>query len=816
MNMTTKGKDKLEFHRIIDMLTERTASAEGRRMAADLAPMKDRAQIEQAQEETAAAFSRMIRLSPPAFGISAGTLDAGANDGSADHTQLARILSRLEIGGSLNIRELFFLVRFLRMTARVKSYGHSSIADGEQDLLTPLFAALSPLRTLADEIGHCIPDEDEVSDDASSALRKIRRQIGAVSGRVHTTLTSLAHGAYKDYLQDSLFTLRQDRYCLPVKLEYKAQVPGITHDRSSSGSTLFVEPMAVVQLNNQLAELMHDEQAEIDRILADLSAQAAGYLDEIKQTRISLGLLDFIFAKASLAYAMKASRPEINEQGILFLKEARHPLLDATRVVPITIKLGEDYDQLVITGPNTGGKTVSLKTAGLLSMMGQSGLHIPARDHSQLPVFSNVFADIGDDQAIDQNLSTFSSHMKTLLYILNHVDEHALVLLDELGAGTDPAEGSSLARSILEWFHEQGIRTIATTHYTELKEYAYNTPGVENASCEFDVESLQPTYRLLIGIPGKSNALAIAGRLGIPQDILERAQSQMEQPARSMESLLADLERQKKELETQQDLLREEQKTIAALEKKLEHTRSSIAGQKDHILSQAREQAQDILKEAKKTSDEAIRMSRKAASGRSMSARDMEKTRTKVRESLKSMENAGLKSGRRKGRKKTSEAAAPQKLSSVSTGDWVHVSSMGMDGVVTEAPDGKGNVSVRIGSFNTMVKLKDLTAASSPPPVEKPQNRARTRYAGVSKSATVRPELNLIGQDVATAVSNLDKYLDDAYLARLETVRIVHGKGTGALRKGVADHLKTVPYVKEFHAGAYGEGDLGVTIVTFR
>lgn len=778
-------------------------------MARELVPMSDPAEIFRAQDETAAAFSRMIRLSPPAFGISA------EDDG--ENTQLSRLLSRLEIGGSLNIFELYFLVRFLKTASKAKSYGHSSIADGEQDLLTPLFASLSPLRTLADDIERCIPDEDEVSDDASPALRKIRRQIGTVSARVHSTLTSLAHGAYKDYLQDELFTLRQDRYCLPVKLEYKSQVPGITHDRSASGSTLFVEPMAVVQLNNQLAELTHEEQAEIDRILAELSAQAAGCLEEIKETRSALSELDFVFAKASLAYEMKASRPEINEEGVLYLKEARHPLLDPSRVVPITIKLGETYDQLVITGPNTGGKTVSLKTAGLLSMMGQAGLHIPAREHSSLPVFSHVFADIGDDQAIDQNLSTFSSHMKTLLYILEHVDEHSLVLLDELGAGTDPAEGSSLARSILEWFHMRGIRTIATTHYTELKEYAYNTEGVENASCEFDVDSLQPTYRLLIGIPGKSNALAIAGRLGIPQDIIEHAQSQMDQPARSMESLLADLERQKKELENQQMLLQEEQKTIADLERKLEHTRSSIAGQKDHILSQAREQAQDILKEAKKTSDEAIRMSRKAASGRGMSARDMEKTRTKVRESLKSVENAGQSSGkRRKGRKKAAEEQAPKKLTEVRAGDWVHVGSMGMDGVVTEAPDAKGNVSVRIGSFNTVVSMKDLTVPKRPAPVEKPQYNARTRYSGTSKSATVKPEINLIGQDVATAVSNLDKYLDDAYLARLETVRVVHGKGTGALRKGVADHLKTVPYVKEFHAGAYGEGDLGVTIVTFR
>ena len=791
------NKDKLEFHKILSMLESRTGSAAGRRMAAQLAPMASLAEIEQAQDETAAGFSRSIRLSAPSFGISEHLDDA---------------LGRLAIGGVLSAHELLGIARFLRTAGRAKQYGHSSITEGEQDVLTPLFSGLSPIRPLADEIEGCILDDDEISDDASSELKRIRRQITTASSRIHSTLTSLAHGAYKDYLQDSLITMRQDRYCLPVKLEYKSQVPGITHDRSSTGSTLFVEPMAVVQLNNQIAELHADEQKEIMRILTDLSAQAAENLDELKQTRLYLVHLDFVFAKASLALDMKASRPDMNEEGILFLKEARHPLLDQSRVVPITLKLGEEYDQLVITGPNTGGKTVSLKTAGLLSMMGQAGLFIPAREHSRLPVFSHVVADIGDDQAIDQNLSTFSSHMKTLLTILQNVDEHALVLLDELGAGTDPAEGSSLARSILEWFHARGIRTIATTHYTELKEYAYNTEGVENASCEFDVDSLRPTYRLLIGIPGKSNALAIAGRLGIPQDIIDHAQSQMSQPTRSMESLLADLERQKKELENQQKQLEEEQKTIASLEKKLEHTRSSIAGQKEHILSQAREQAQDMLKEAKKTSDEAIRMSRKAASGKIMSARDMEKTRTKVRESLKSMENSGGKK-RRKGRR---DEPKKKRLDAVAAGDYVHVNSMGMDGVVTEGPDSRGSVSVRIGSFNTTVSLRDLSPASSAPPAEKSESRSRTRYIGSSKSASVRPEINLIGQDTATAVSNLDKYLDDAYLARLESVRVVHGKGTGALRQAVADHLKRVPYVKGFHAGAYGEGDMGVTIVEFK
>ena len=795
--MNTNTKDKLDFQKITAMLASRATSQAAKRMAEELVPMKDLAQIERAQDETKAAFNRTVRLSAPAFGISEDISDS---------------LARLAIGGMLNAHELRTLARFLRLTGRVKSYGHSSIAEGESDVLTPAFADLSPLRPLADEIDACILDDDEISDDASPALKKIRRQIAMSGSKIHTTLNSLLHGAYKDYLQDALITMRQDRYCLPVKLEYKSQVPGITHDRSSSGSTLFVEPMAVIQLNNQLAELRGDEEKEITRILTDLSIQAAASLEEIKLTRLQLAFLDFVFAKASLALDMSGSRPDMNEDGILYLKEARHPLLDKSRVVPITLKLGEDYDQLVITGPNTGGKTVSLKTAGLLSMMGQAGLFIPAREHSRLPVFSNVFADIGDDQAIDQNLSTFSSHMKTLLTILKNVDSQSLVLLDELGAGTDPAEGSSLARSILEWFHARRIRTIATTHYTELKEYAYNTEGVENASCEFDVDSLQPTYRLLIGIPGKSNALAIAGRLGIPDDIIEHAQSQMSQPARSMESLLADLERQKKELEKQQKQLEEEKKTITDLEKKLEHTRSSIAGQKDHILTKAREQAQDILREAKKTSDEAIRMSRKAASGRPMNVRDMEKTRDKVRESLKNAEESG-KSKKKKGR---GNEPARKKLDAVAVGDYVHVNSMGMDGFVTEGPDSRGSVTVRIGSFNSVVPMKDLSPAQTAKPVEKAESRSRTRYIGASKSAGIRPEINLIGQDTATAVSNLDKYLDDAYLAHLETVRIVHGKGTGALRKAVADHLKTVKYVKGFHAGAYGEGDLGVTIVKFK
>ena len=794
-----KYLEKLEYNRIIEKLCDRTSSAAGRRIAEDLRPMSDADAIERAQKQTAAAFTRRIRVSAPAFGISA---------------EIDPALDRLAIGASLNTTELIAIARFLHVCSKAKKYGRSSIIEGEQDILTPLFSQLASLKNLADEIERCIPAEDEVADDASPELKKIRRQIFQTGEKVHSTLTSLAHGRYKDYLQDSLITIRKDRYCLPVKLEYKSQVQGITHDQSSSGSTLFIEPMAVVQLGNKITELKNEEQVEISRILAELSQKVAVHLDDIRASEEALTDLDFIFAKAALAIDMNASRPEFNEEGILELKNARHPLLDPATVVPITLKLGEEYDQLVITGPNTGGKTVTLKTAGLLSLMGQAGLHIPAGEHSRLPVFSNVFADIGDDQAIDQNLSTFSSHMKNLLDILNHVDEHSLVLLDELGAGTDPAEGSSLARSILEWFHARKVRTIATTHYTELKEYAYNTDGVQNASCEFDVETLRPTYRLLIGIPGKSNALAIAGRLGIPDDIIEQARSQMSHPVRSMESLLADLEEQKRELEKQQKEMAEERKEIERLERKLEHTRSSIAGQKEHILSEAREKAHDMLKEAKKTSDEAIRMGRKAAGGRPMSAREMEKTRDKVRENLKSLNEEPPK----KRRKKKAAPAAPayKPLTEASVGDYVHVRSMGMDGVITAGPDHKGDYTVRVGSFTSHAKLKDLATPSSPPPQEKPSKASRARYSDISKSASIRPEINLIGQDVATAIATLDKYLDDAYLAKLETVRVVHGKGTGALRKGVADHLKRVPYVKSFRAGQFGEGDAGVTIVTFK
>ncbi len=790
--------EKLEYNKIIDQLSDRTSSPAGLQMAQELQPMTDLAQIERAQKDTAAAFRRSVRSAAPAFGMAASIDDA---------------LARLTIGGSLSARELLAISRFLYIAYKARRYGRASIEDGETDCLSSLFARLVSLKNLVDEIERCIPDEEEISDDASPALKKIRRQIMSSGEKIHTTLTSLAHGAYKDYLQDSLITIRQDRYCIPVKLEYKAKVPGITHDHSATGSTLFVEPMPVVELNNKLAELKSEEKIEIDRILADLSDRVGGHLEEIKESAETLAQLDFIFAKAALALDMDASRPDFNEEGILELKDARHPLIDKQQVVPISLTLGDTYDQLVITGPNTGGKTVTLKTTGLMALMGQSGLHIPAGQHSKLPVFSRVFADIGDDQAIEQSLSTFSSHMTTLLDILKNVDDRSLVLLDELGAGTDPAEGSSLARSILSWFHERKIRTVATTHYTELKEYAYNTEGVQNASCEFDVETLRPTYRLLIGIPGKSNALAIAGRLGMPEDIIESARSHMSQPARSMESLLADLEQQKKELENQRRELADEQKTIADLERKLEHTRSSIAGQKEHILAQAKEQARDMLKEAKKTSDEAIRMSRKASKGRSMSASEMEKTRTKARENLKSLDAEPKK---RRGKKTAAKAESPVRLTEVSAGDYVHVNSMGMDGFVTEGPDARGEVSVRVGSFHTTTSLKDLSPASSPAPQEKPESRSRTRYSGVSKSATVSTEINLIGQDVATAVSNLDKFLDDAYMARLESVRIVHGKGTGALRKGVADHLKRVPYVKEFHAGAYGEGDLGVTIAVFK
>jgi DNA mismatch repair protein MutS2 len=674
------------------------------------------------------------------------------------------------------------------------------------------------LTPLQNEINRCILSEEEIADDASSTLKHIRRSIHLTNEKIHNQLTGMVNGSYRTYLQDAVVTMRNNRYCIPVKAEHKSNVPGMIHDQSSTGSTLFIEPAVVVNLNNQLKELAMQEQDEIERILAELSATAGEHTEELANNYRLLTKLDFIFARASLAVDMNASRPLFNNNRYIYIRKGRHPLLDKKKVVPIDIHLGKDFDLLIVTGPNTGGKTVSLKTVGLFTLMGQSGLHIPALDRSELGVFTEVYADIGDEQSIEQSLSTFSAHMTNTISILKHADQDALCIFDELGAGTDPTEGAALAIAILKHLHNRGIRTMATTHYSELKVFALTTSYVENACCEFDVETLRPTYKLLIGIPGKSNAFAISSKLGLPDEIIESAKEHISEEEESFEDLLANLETSRKTIEQEQNEIQRYKLEIGSLKQKLEQKQERLESQKEKILREAQEEARQILQDAKEVADETIRTFQKANTGKT-SIQDLEKARTKVRDKITEKNKKLTESDNKK---PTHKVLKPNQLK---PGDSVKVVSMGLKGIVSSKPDDKGNLFVQCGIIRSKVNIKDLVLLKDDtmPGVTSYQkgwgNSAKSSGSsniGSSKTATISTEINLLGRTVDEALSELDKYLDDAYLSHAPSVRIVHGKGTGALRQAVQQHLKRVSYVKSFHLGEYGEGDSGVTICEFK
>lgn len=788
--MNQKTLTKLEFDKITALLEEEASSFRGQQLCRRLKPMTDIDRINTSQEQTAAAFTRIVQKGRISFG---------------DAVPIEESMKRLEVGGALSISELLRISRLLANTARVKAYGRHDTQDDASDCLDEYFSRLEPLTPLSNEIERCILSEDEISDDASPALKRIRRSMNAINDKVHSTLTGLVNGSLRIYLQDPIITMRGDRYCLPVKSEYRGQVQGLIHDQSSTGSTLFIEPMAVVKLNNDLKELYAREQEEIQVILADLSSEAAQYIEEIRTDYRTLTDLDFIFARGALALSMNASRPMFNEEGRIRIREGRHPLLNAKTVVPITVSLGEDFTLLIITGPNTGGKTVSLKTVGLFTLMGQAGLHIPAGDHSELAVFRQVYADIGDEQSIEQSLSTFSSHMTNIVSFLKKVDERSLVLFDELGAGTDPTEGAALAAAILSYLHRRGIRTMATTHYSELKVYALSTPGVENACCEFDVESLRPTYRLLIGIPGKSNAFAISGKLGLPDFIIEDAKKRLSEQDVSFEDLLSDLEASRRTIEKEQEEIAAYRREAEALKQKAKQSQAKLDEQRDRILREANEKANAILREAKEVADETIKNFRKFGK-ENISAAEMEKERDRLRRKIN--DTAAASSIKAQKPKKT------YKPSDFKLGESVKVLSMNLTGTITSRPDSKGNVTVQMGILRSQVNMSDLEIIDEPSPYapKKLKHSSKGRI-GMSKSLSVSPEINLLGKTVDEAVAELDKYLDDALLSHLNTVRIVHGKGTGALRKGVHEYLRRQKHVKSYHLAEFGEGDAGVTIV---
>ncbi len=792
--MNQKVLRTLEYNKIVERLAEYAFGADTKERCLSLLPSTSLSEITNAQQQTKDAMNRSLKK---------GRLDCSGIK------PLSSAIRRVEIGGTMNIEELLGLCKLLETARRVKAYGRKEREDIPSDSLSEFFDGLEPLSPLCDEIRRCIISVDEISDDASSNLKSIRRSIRSTGDRIHAQLNQMLNNQnVRNCLQDFVITMRNGRYCLPVKAEAKSQITGMVHDQSSSGSTLFIEPMAVVNLNNELKELSIKEQDEIAVILATLSAKAGEYIPAIETDYQILTELDFIFAKAAYALEYNGITPHFNTERKIRILKGRHPLLDAKKVVPIDISLGSDFDQLVITGPNTGGKTVSLKTVGLLTLMGQAGLPIPAGDRSELAVFDDIFADIGDEQSIEQNLSTFSSHMTNIIHILKEANEHSLVLFDELCAGTDPTEGAALAVSILSYFHSRGIRTMATTHYSEIKIYALTTGGIENACCEFDVETLSPTYRLLIGIPGKSNAFAISKKLGLSDTLIDDARTRISSNEQNFEDLLSDLEASRITIEKEQAEINRYKSEIAALKQQLKNKQEKLDESRDAILRKAKEEANQILQEAKDTADEAIRNFNKYGTTRP-SIQEMEKQRTNIREKMAANEKKSSK-------EKETAIYNPKVPKKLRIGDSVKVLSMNLTGTVHSLPNAKGDLFVQMGILRSQVNIKDLVLIEDAAPGSKKYAKTGAGKLKMSKSASVSTEINLIGKTVDEAIALLDKYLDDAYLAHLPSVRIVHGKGTGALRSAVQSHLKRQSYIKSFHLGEFGEGDAGVTIAEFK
>lgn len=835
--MNQKALKTLEYTKIITQLESHAASPLGKSLCRELSPSSDLEEIRTRQAQTTDAVNRVRLKGSVSF---SGLREIGGS------------LKRLEIGSSLSIPELLSISSVLTVASRAKAYGRrdtedppvftprfpgqkppkqAEVAEYVPDSLDPLFQSIEPLTPLNNEIKRCILSEDEIADEASPGLSRVRRSIKAAADRIHTQLNSILN-SHRTYLQDAVITMRDGRYCLPVKAEYKNQVSGMVHDQSATGSTLFIEPMAIVKLNNEIRELEIQEQKEIEAVLATLSNEAAPHIEELRLNMELLAQLDFIFAKAALSRQYRCSAPVFNDKGRIHIKDGRHPLLDPQKVVPINIWLGKDFDLLIVTGPNTGGKTVSLKTVGLFTLMGQAGLHIPAWEGSELAVFDEVFADIGDEQSIEQSLSTFSAHMTNIVSILQQADSRSLCLFDELGAGTDPTEGAALAIAVLSFLHNMKCRTMATTHYSELKVFALTTPGVENACCEFSVETLQPTYRLLIGIPGKSNAFAISKKLGLPDFIIEDAKSHLEAKDESFEDLLASLETSRVTIEKEQEEIRSYKEEIAQLKSRLTQKEERLDERKDKLIRNASEEAQRILREAKETADQTIREINRLASESGV-GKELEAQRAKLREQIKKTDDKlAVKA------KGPSQPISPKKLK---IGDGVKVLSMNLKGTVSTLPDAKGDLFVQMGILRSRVNIRDLelireddisatlgdgssrtyggTAAGSK--AKKTFSQAKGNGSGsgqirMSKSFSVGTEVNLIGMTTDEAVPAMEKYLDDAYLAHMPSVRVVHGRGTGALKNACHKRLRQLKYVKDFRLGEFGEGGTGVTIVTFK
>ena len=784
--MNNKVLRTLEYDKIIKQLTSLAVSPSGKELCRNTIPLSDLSDIESAQLQTTDALTRIYRHGAPGF---SGITDMGSS------------FLRLEAGAVLGAGELLHIGTLLDCAAKCISY------NGEtEDSLTGLFTQLSPLTALQREITRCIISEEEISDDASSGLKQVRRSMNNVNERIHEQLNSILNSS-RNMLQEAIITMRGGRYCLPVRADSRSAFAGMIHDQSATGATLFIEPMVVVKLNNELKELEARENEEIEKILAALSAAASEDSEAIKANYKILTELDYIFARGKLARQMKATRPVFNTNGRINLKKARHPLIASDNIVPINIYAGETFRHLIITGPNTGGKTVSLKTVGLFTLLGQSGLHIPAMENSELAVFNEVYADIGDEQSIEQSLSTFSSHMTNIVSILKKADASSLVLFDELCTGTDPEEGAVLAISILEDLLKRNVTVFATTHYSELKLYALSTKGVENACCEFNVQTLKPTYRLLIGLPGKSNAFAISSKLGLPDRIIKEAGRRINKDNLNFEDVLGDIEESRLSIEKQKQEIQEAKNEIDKLRKRLREKNDKIDKAKDKIIRRANEEARNILAEAKTLADNSLKKYNKIIQDAG-SIQELEKERAALRTHI-DKKAAALD--------EKSKTNPHRRLSAdnIKVGDSVHVISMGLDGTVMSLPNSKNMADVQMGMFTSSVNINDLELNE----IKKEENTADRKVNssyGLSKARNISTEINLIGKTVDEALFALDKYLDDAYLSHLTRVTIIHGRGTGALRRAVHSHLKNLSYISSYRIGEFGEGDHGVTIVEFK
>ena len=792
--MNEKSLNTLEYYKIIERVSSFASSSVGKEKVLQLRPVKDINAVRELQKETSEAVSMILKK---------GSLKIGGL------RNIEPYLKRVSIGGSLNMEELLNIADFLNSCKRAKDYSKSENKNDIFELLDPKFQLIETIETLNKDITRCIISDTEMSDDASNELREIRKNIKNANEKIRLELNKILQ-AQKSTLQDPVITVRGDRYCIPIKAEYKNSFPGMIHDQSSTGATVFMEPASVVQLNNKIKDLHSLEIQEINKILARLSKLVNESKDILLSNLILLSEIDVIFAKGEYSISINGVEPIFNEKGYINIKKARHPLLDPSKVVPTNIYLGDEFTTLLITGPNTGGKTVSLKTIGLFTLMGQVGLHISAFDKSELAIFDNIFSDIGDEQSIEQSLSTFSAHMKNIVSILDEVTDNSLVLLDELGAGTDPTEGACLAISIIQYLHDRKIRTAVTTHYSELKVFALSTKGVSNASCEFDVATLKPTYNLLIGIPGKSNAFAISQRLGLPDYIINDAKSLLSKEDEKFEDVITDLEISKKSLLLEQERAESFRLEAEKLKKDVENQRRKIREQKEKILLKATEDAKRIVAQAKIDSDNIVKEIQKLAKEKA-NQNDINNQRQKLKDKLSKIDGK-LEHFTSKTKQKR---VAPE---DIKKGDTVFIHSMGQPGVVTSLPNSKGEIMVNIGIMNIKTSIKDIYIDKNYTPIPKEQPKPRKVGGGIksNKVRNISFEIDLRGLYVDEAIIKIDKFIDDAYLSGMDTISIIHGKGTGALRIGIHEFLRKHSRVKNYRLGEFGEGDAGVTIVELK